>query len=48
MMMNDLPLKKVKELAVDSMEENMPILEALAEQDKRLTHLPRKTEAEQR
>jgi hypothetical protein len=43
MMMNDLPLKKVKELAVDSMEENMPILEALGDQDRRLTQLPQRT-----
>ncbi|MDH2900482.1 MAG: hypothetical protein PXY39_05880 [archaeon] len=42
-MTNDLPLKKVKELVAQSMEENMPILEALADQDRRLTQLPRRT-----
>ncbi|MDG6999382.1 MAG: hypothetical protein JRN15_09745 [Nitrososphaerota archaeon] len=47
-MKDEIPLKEFKRLATESVEDNMPILEALAEQDKRLTHLPRKTEAKQR
>jgi hypothetical protein len=36
-------LKISKELAADSMEENMPILEALGDQERRLIQLPQRT-----
>ena len=39
----EIPLAKVKEFLDESMEKNMSLLEALAEQDRRLDHLPRKT-----
>jgi hypothetical protein len=43
-MASDVPIKEVKKLAGRSLKENMPVLEALADQDRRLTELPRRNE----
>ncbi len=43
-MASDVSIKEVKKLAERSLKQNMPILEALADQDRRLTELPRRTQ----
>ena len=43
-MASDVSIKEVKKLAERSLKENMPILEALADRDKRVAELPRRTQ----
>ena len=42
-MPEDIPLEEVKRLPKEAIEENMLVLQALADQDERLIQLPRRS-----